>query len=170
MGDGTYYHSGLLAIRAAVAAGVNITYKILFNDAVAMTGGQPVDGPLTVARVTQQVYSEGVQRITVVSDAPDKYGKADDFAPGVTIHHRREMSRLQRMLRETPGVSVLVYDQAQVPDKTRIRAQNKAARIFEQAGIEGICVPAQASTQAAGHRAVKRRSPSARERLRDIWP
>jgi len=79
IGDGTYFHSGLLAIRAAVAADVNITYKILYNDAVAMTGGQAVDGPLSVARMTHQLYGEGVRRITVVTDEPKKYGKRPDF-------------------------------------------------------------------------------------------
>ena len=121
LGDGTYFHSGLLAIRAAVSAGVNITYKILFNDAVAMTGGQPVDGALTPALITRQVFGEGVRRIAVVSDAPEKYSGADQFAAGVTIHHRREMDRLQRELRETAGVSVLVYDQLCAAEKRRRR-------------------------------------------------
>ena len=91
MGDGTYYHSGLMAVRAAVASGVNITYKILFNDAVAMTGGQPVDGPLTVPQITRQLEAEGVVRIAVVSDEPEKHAGVKDFAPGVTVHHRRDL-------------------------------------------------------------------------------
>ncbi|MDP6673389.1 MAG: indolepyruvate ferredoxin oxidoreductase family protein, partial [Gammaproteobacteria bacterium] len=132
LGDGTYFHSGLLAIRAAVAAGVNITYKILCNGAVAMTGGQPMDGELTPASITHQVYGEGVGRIVVVSDEPDKYGKADNFAAGVTIHHRREMARLQGELRTTPGVTILVYDQLCAAEKRRRRKTMPAAprRVF----------------------------------------
>src|SRR4029077_15363889 len=81
LGDGTYYHSGLLAIRAAVASRTNITFKILFNDAVAMTGGQAHDGPLSVQAITQQVHAEGVARVVVVSDEPNKYGSHEGFAP-----------------------------------------------------------------------------------------
>ncbi len=121
LGDGTYYHSGILAIRAAIAAGVNITYKILFNDAVAMTGGQPVDGPLTVPQITRQLAAEGVRRIAVASDEPDKYPATADFAPGVTIHHRDELDRLQRELRQVPGVSALIYDQTCAAEKRRRR-------------------------------------------------
>ncbi|MDP6346338.1 MAG: indolepyruvate ferredoxin oxidoreductase family protein, partial [Alphaproteobacteria bacterium] len=103
LGDGTYYHSGLMAIRTAVAAGVDMTYKILFNDAVAMTGGQPMDGPLTPWRISQQVHHEGVAKIVVVSDEPDKYPIGTDWAPGVSVRHRDELDRVQRELRETPG-------------------------------------------------------------------
>ncbi|MDQ4061539.1 MAG: indolepyruvate ferredoxin oxidoreductase family protein, partial [Pseudomonadota bacterium] len=88
LGDGTFFHSGHMAIRQAVAAGVNITYKVLYNDAVAMTGGQPVDGTLTVPQITRQLAAEGVARIAVVSDEPWKYDSTDAFAPGVTVHHR----------------------------------------------------------------------------------
>ncbi len=125
LGDGTYYHSGLLAVRAAVAANVNITYKILFNDAVAMTGGQPVDGPLTVPMVTRQVAAEGVKKVVVVSDEPEKYGADAGFEPGVTVHHRDDLDRVQRDLRETPGVSVLVYDQTCAAEKRRRRKRGK---------------------------------------------
>jgi indolepyruvate ferredoxin oxidoreductase len=111
LGDGTYAHSGTLAIRAAVAAGVNMTYKILFNDAVAMTGGQPVEGHLTVAGVAQQLVGEGVQPILVVTDEPQKYAGANGLPPSVAVHHRRELERLQRELREVRGVSALIYDQ-----------------------------------------------------------
>jgi indolepyruvate ferredoxin oxidoreductase len=111
LGDGTYAHSGILAIRAAVAAGVNITYKILFNDAVAMTGGQPVEGHLTVARVAAQLVSEGVQPIIVVTDEPHKYDGTSDLPAGVPVHHRRNLDRLQRELRKVRGVSALIYDQ-----------------------------------------------------------
>ena len=121
MGDGTYYHSGLLAIRACVAAKANITYKILFNDAVAMTGGQPHDGPLTPMAISRQVRAEGVERIVVVSDEPEKYPVGADFAPATEIFHRRKLDTIQRSLRETPGVSVLIYDQTCAAEKRRRR-------------------------------------------------
>jgi indolepyruvate ferredoxin oxidoreductase len=121
IGDGTYYHSGLLSVRAAVGANVNLTYKILYNDAVAMTGGQPVDGPLTVPMVTRQVASEGVKKVVVVTDQPEKYQGTTDFAPGVTVHHRDDLDAVQRELREIPGVTVLVYDQTCAAEKRRRR-------------------------------------------------
>ena len=122
LGDGTYYHSGLLAIRACVAAGsINITYKILFNDAVAMTGGQPHDGPLDPPAISRQVRGEGVETIWLVSDEPEKYGSASRLAPGTRIAHRRELDRIQRELREVPGVSVLIYDQTCAAEKRRRR-------------------------------------------------
>ena len=121
LGDGTYYHSGLLAIRAAISAGISITYKILFNDAVAMTGGQPVEGGLAVPEITQQVYHEGVRRIAVVSDEPKKYPPGSGFAPGVSFHHRDELDRVQRELRQWPGVSVMVYDQTCAAEMRRRR-------------------------------------------------
>jgi indolepyruvate ferredoxin oxidoreductase len=124
LGDGTYYHSGILAIRAAVAAGVNITYKILYNDAVAMTGGQPVDGPLSPADIVRQVAAEGVRRIVVVSDEPDKYG-IGTFPADVAIHHRDELDAVQRELRETPGCTVLLYDQTCAAEKRRRRKRGK---------------------------------------------
>jgi indolepyruvate ferredoxin oxidoreductase len=121
LGDGTYYHSGLLAIRAAAAASVNITYKILYNDAVAMTGGQPVDGPISVPEISRQVAAEGAKRVVVVTDEPDKYPLGTDFAAGVTVHHRDELDRLQRELRETPGLTILIYDQTCAAEKRRRR-------------------------------------------------
>lgn len=121
MGDGTYYHSGLLAIRAAVAAGANITYKILYNDAVAMTGGQPVDGPLSVAEIAQQVRHEGVQHIVVLSDNPDHHRRDPGFPSGVIIGHRDELDRVQRMLRERKGCTVLIYEQTCAAEKRRRR-------------------------------------------------
>lgn len=121
LGDGTYYHSGLLAIRAAVAAKVNITYKILYNDAVAMTGGQPVDGPLTVADITRQVQAEGVMRIAVVSDDPKKYPHGTAFAPGTTLHHRDALPGVQEELKKWSGTSVLLYDQTCAAEKRRRR-------------------------------------------------
>ena len=121
LGDGTYFHSGLLAIRAAVGANINITYKILYNDAVAMTGGQPVDGPLNVPQITQQVHAEAVGKIVVVTDEPDKYPTDANFAPGVTVRHRDDLDAIQRELRELPGVTVLVYDQTCAAEKRRRR-------------------------------------------------
>ncbi len=121
LGDGTYHHSGLLAIRAAVSAGVNITYKILYNDAVAMTGGQPIETSLTVPAISRQVQGEGVARVVVVSDEPEKYPRNTPFAPGVTIRHRDELDAVQRELRDTPGVTVLIYDQTCAAEKRRRR-------------------------------------------------
>ena len=121
IGDGTYFHSGILAIRAAVSAGVNMTYKILYNDAVAMTGGQPMDGPLSVQRVTRQIQAEGVGRIAVVTDQPEKYPFDGQFADGVTIHHRDALDQVQRELRGWEGVSAIVYDQMCATEKRRRR-------------------------------------------------
>jgi len=120
LGDGTYTHSGLLALRAAAAAGVNITYKILYNDAVAMTGGQPAEGGLTVSQIAHQVWAEGAKRVAIVSDDPGKYPKGY-FPAGATVHHRREMDQVQRELREIKGLSVLVYDQTCAAEKRRRR-------------------------------------------------
>jgi indolepyruvate ferredoxin oxidoreductase len=124
LGDGTYYHSGSLAIRAAVAAKVNITYKILYNDAVAMTGGQPVDGPISPAHIAQQVAAEGVSKIVVVSDEPDKYPPGY-FAAGIEIHGRDDLESVQRQLRDTPGCTVLLYDQTCAAEKRRRRKRGK---------------------------------------------
>ena len=152
LGDGTYFHSGLLAIRASIAAKVNITYKILFNDAVAMTGGQATDGSLTVPQISRQVAAEGARRIVVVTDEPEKYdghwdpssrviqneegsaaiatgNKSKSLGPqhdnhlahGVTVHHRDELDRIQRELREVEGVSILIYDQTCASEKRRRR-------------------------------------------------
>jgi indolepyruvate ferredoxin oxidoreductase len=134
LGDGTYYHSGLMAIRQAGAAGVNITYKILFNDAVAMTGGQPHDGPLNVPDITKQVAAEGAKRVVVVTDEPDKYGMNPGFAEGVTVRHRDDLDAVQRELREVPGLTVLVYDQTCAAEKRRRRKRgtfpDPAKRVF----------------------------------------
>ena len=127
LGDGTYYHSGLNAIRAACAAGVNITYKILYNDAVAMTGGQPVDGPLSVGDITHQVLHEGVKRCVIVSDDPDKFDRASGIAPGVDIFHRDELARVQQDLRNVPGCTVLIYEQTCAAEKRRRRKRGKMA-------------------------------------------
>jgi indolepyruvate ferredoxin oxidoreductase len=121
LGDGTYFHSGILAIRAAVAANVNITYKILYNDAVAMTGGQPMDGPLDVPRIAAQLAAEGVGRIAVVSDEPQKYPTGGVFPPGTTVDHRGELDRVQREMRELAGVTAIIYDQTCAAEKRRRR-------------------------------------------------
>nr|MBP8310004.1 indolepyruvate ferredoxin oxidoreductase family protein [Burkholderiaceae bacterium] len=123
LGDGTYFHSGLLAIRASIAAGVNITYKILYNDAVAMTGGQPIDGTLTVPQVVAQLRAEGARRIVVATDEPERYkaiGRLPDMA-GVDVFHRDHLDWLQRELRETPGCTILIYDQTCASEKRRRR-------------------------------------------------
>ena len=124
LGDGTFYHSGSLAIRQAVAAGTNITFKILYNDAVAMTGGQPVDGPLSVAGIANSVRAEGIDRIAVVSDEPDQF-TASDFPRGTTFSHRRDLDAIQRELREIPGVTVLIYAQTCATEKRRRRKRGQ---------------------------------------------
>ncbi len=124
LGDGTYYHSGLLAVRQSIAAGVNITYKILFNDAVAMTGGQPVDGTLKVPEMTRELDAEGAVKIVVVTDEPEKYeeaGIAARLAKGVTVHHRDELDRVQKQMREVKGCTVIIYDQTCATEKRRRR-------------------------------------------------
>ncbi len=139
LGDGTFFHSGSLAIRATVAANVNITYKVLFNDAVAMTGGQPHDGTLTVPQITRMLAAEGISRIVVTSDEPDKYGPVQ-FAPGTEIRHRDDLDEVQRELRETPGVTALIHDQTCAAEKRRRRKRgtypDPAKRIFIN---EAVC-------------------------------
>jgi indolepyruvate ferredoxin oxidoreductase len=125
LGDGTYFHSGLLAIRAAVAAKVSMTYKILYNDAVAMTGGQRHDGPLDPAMISRQIAAEGVKPIVVVTDEPEKYPHGTNWAPGVSVRHRDELDAVQRELREIPGVSALIYDQTCASEKRRRRKRNE---------------------------------------------
>ena len=125
LGDGTYNHSGYLAIRAAIAAGVNITYKILFNDAVAMTGGQPNEGGLTVPQIARQVAAEGAGRVVVVTDEPWKYAKNEEWPRGLTIHHRDELIPVQQELAAIPGVTVLIYDQTCAAEKRRRRKRGR---------------------------------------------
>jgi indolepyruvate ferredoxin oxidoreductase len=127
IGDGTYFHSGSLAIRAAVAAGVNATYKVLFNDAVAMTGGQHLDGQITPAQITRQLAAEGVARIVVVTDEPEKYAAVTDLAPGVEVRHRRLLEETERELREIAGVTAIVYDQTCASEKRRRRKRGQMA-------------------------------------------
>ena len=141
LGDGTYFHSGLLAIRAAVSSGANITYKILFNDAVAMTGGQPHDGPIDVPTMAQQVASEKIARLAVVSDEPEKYGTTPGyFPPGTTVHHRSELTTLQKEFRETPGCTVIIYDQTCAAEKRRRRKRGLYPDPAKRAFInEAVC-------------------------------
>ena len=138
LGDGTYYHSGLLAIRAAVASGANITYKILYNDAVAMTGGQPVDGPISPAQVAHQVRHEGVKTIVLVSDDPTRHHAAD-LPAGVRIEHRDRLDAVQRELRETPGCTVLLYEQTCAAELRRRRKRGEMPdpdkRLFINAAV-----------------------------------
>jgi indolepyruvate ferredoxin oxidoreductase len=122
LGDGTYFHSGVLAIRQAVAAGVNVTYKLLFNDAVAMTGGQHVDGVLTVPILVQQLLAEQVAKVVVVSDDVARTRAAGDLPADIEVRDRGELDTVQRALREHPGVTVLVYDQ---PCATELRRRRK---------------------------------------------
>jgi indolepyruvate ferredoxin oxidoreductase len=121
LGDGTYNHSGYLAIRAAIAAGVNITYKILFNDAVAMTGGQANDGGLTVPQIARQVAAEGAKRVAVVTDEPWKYPSDTDWPRGISIHHRDDLNTVQKELAAIPGTTALIYDQTCAAEKRRRR-------------------------------------------------
>jgi len=128
LGDGTYFHSGLLAIRQAIAAGANITYKLLYNDAVAMTGGQPVDGHISVPEIARQVEAEGAKRVVVVSDEIAKYrGHEGEFPKGTTFHDRAEMDTVQRELREVEGVTLLIYDQTCAAEKRRRRKKGGLA-------------------------------------------
>ena len=140
LGDGTYYHSGSLAIRAAIAAKVNITYKLLYNDAVAMTGGQPVEGHPTVAMMTRQLAAEGVARIVVGSDQPGKYVNETGLAPGVAVHHRDDLISVQRELTKVQGVSVLIYDQTCAAEKRRRRKRGKFPDPLKRMFInEAVC-------------------------------
>jgi indolepyruvate ferredoxin oxidoreductase len=135
LGDGTYYHSGYLAIRQAVAAGATLTYKILFNDAVAMTGGQPVDGIISVDGIARQVEAEGVKQVVVVSDDIGKYDAIRSrFPAGTEFHDRDQLDAVQRRLRELPGVTVLIYEQTCAAEKRRRRKKGElvdpARRVF----------------------------------------
>jgi indolepyruvate ferredoxin oxidoreductase len=140
LGDGTYFHSGYLAIRAAVAAKVNITYKILYNDAVAMTGGQPVDGITSVPLIAQQMAAEGVQRIALVTEDLSRYEDRSSLPALVTIHDRKHMDDIQRELRELPGVTVLIYDQTCAAEKRRRRKKGEFPDLNKRMVInEAVC-------------------------------
>ena len=142
LGDGTYFHSGSMAIRAAISAKVNITYKILYNDAVAMTGGQPVDGSLSVVQIAQQMAAEGVQRIALVTEDLTRYEDTSGLPAAVTLHDRSLLDAVQRELREVKGVSVLIYDQVCAAEKRRRRKHGSLAKasrrvVINQAVCEG---------------------------------
>src|SRR5437867_4373423 len=140
LGDGTFFHSGSLAVRQAVAAGTNVTFKILYNSAVAMTGGQDAAGAMPVAELTRMLEAEGAKRIVVMTDEPDKYGKGARWATGVEVWHRDRLDEAQRLLRGIPGVSVLVYDQRCAAEKRRLRKRGKlpdpAMRVYIN---EAVC-------------------------------
>jgi len=140
LGDGTYTHSGSLAIRQAVAAGVNITYKILHNDAVAMTGGQIVDGNLTVPQITRQLHAEGVKRIAVLSDEAGKYSQVTGFAPGVSTHDRDQLELVEKELSAISGVTALIYDQLCAAEKRRRKRRKKNLGVETRLFInEAVC-------------------------------
>ena len=134
LGDGTYFHSGILAVRQAVAVKANITYKMLYNDAVAMTGGQPIDGQLSVEDMANQLYWEGVRPIVVVTDEPEKYPATVSWPKGTTIRHRKELELVQKELQQVKGVSALIYDQTCAAEKRRRRKRgqfpNPPKRVF----------------------------------------
>ena len=138
LGDGTYYHSGLLAIRQAIASGVNITYKILYNGAVAMTGGQPVEGQLSVGQISRELHAEGVREIVVLSDEPGKYREVRDLAPGVSVQHRDELDSVQRRLREIAGTTVLIFDQTCATEKRRRRKRGTLAEPDRRVAINPL--------------------------------
>jgi len=125
LGDGTYIHSGILAIRAAVAAGHPVTFKLLYNDAVAMTGGQTHDIPLTVASLTRQLAAEGIERIHLLSETPEIYGRGSGIAANVPVDDRKQLDRVQKELADYPGVSVLIFDQTCAAEKRRRRKRGE---------------------------------------------
>jgi indolepyruvate ferredoxin oxidoreductase len=138
LGDGTYNHSGSLAIRAAVAAGANITYKLLFNDAVAMTGGQRAESGFTPAQITRQLASEGVAKTVIVVDELERYAGVSDLAPGVEVFPRSELMTVQKALRDTPGTTVLLYDQTCATEKRRRRKRGTMAKATRKVFINPL--------------------------------
>jgi len=140
LGDGTYFHSGYLAVRAAIAAKVNITYKILYNDAVAMTGGQPVDGTTSVPLIARQMAAEGVKRIALVTEDLSRYEDRSALPTEVTLYDRSRMDDVQRELREIPGVTVLIYDQTCAAEKRRRRKKGEFPDVAKRMVInEAVC-------------------------------
>lgn len=125
LGDGTYLHSGSLAIRAAVVANVNVTFKVLYNDAVAMTGGQSLDGGLTVPQLVTQILAEGVKKAVIVTDEPGKYGTGAGIPADVPVFHRRDLMTVQKDLAETDSVTALIYDQTCAAEKRRRRKRGE---------------------------------------------
>ncbi|MDG2529982.1 indolepyruvate ferredoxin oxidoreductase family protein [Caulobacter endophyticus] len=138
LGDGTYNHSGSLAIRAAVAAGANITYKLLFNDAVAMTGGQRAESGFTPAQITRQLASEGVTKTVIVVDELERYAGVSGLAPGVEVFPRSELMTVQKALRDTPGTTVLLYDQTCATEKRRRRKRGTMAKATQKVFINPL--------------------------------
>lgn len=139
LGDGTYYHSGSLAIRQAIAAKTNITYKILFNDATAMTGGQPVDGPVSVSSIAHSLRAEGIERIAILSDAIGNY-ESSEYPKNVTFNDRSDLDKIQREMREIPGVTALIYEQTCATEKRRRRKRGLMEDIPKFAYInEAVC-------------------------------
>jgi len=126
LGDGTYAHSGVLAVRQAIAANVPITYKILYNGFVSMTGGQPIEGGMTPAQILAELAAEGVRKMALVVDDPDRY-LGVPLPPGVSLRHRDAMDEVQRELREYKGVSVILYDQPCATERRRLRKRGKLA-------------------------------------------
>ncbi|OYW28564.1 MAG: indolepyruvate ferredoxin oxidoreductase, partial [Caulobacter sp. 12-67-6] len=138
LGDGTYNHSGSLAIRAAIAAKANITYKLLFNDAVAMTGGQKAESGFTPAQITRQLASEGVTKTVIVVDELERYAEVKDLAPGVEVFPRSELMTVQKMLRDTSGTTVLLYDQTCATEKRRRRKRGTMAKATQRVFINPL--------------------------------
>ncbi|MCP1632898.1 indolepyruvate ferredoxin oxidoreductase family protein [Kerstersia gyiorum] len=140
MGDGTYFHSGLLAIRQAVAARVDMTYKLLYNSAVAMTGGQAVDGELSVPQLIRQIKAEGVGTVVLVSETPEQYAGARSPVRGLAdrVEHRDRLELVQRQLREEKGVTVIVYEQMCATEKRRLRKRGKVADVAPRVFINDL--------------------------------
>jgi indolepyruvate ferredoxin oxidoreductase len=171
LGDGTYFHSGLLAIRANVAAGTNITYKILLNGVIAMTGGQPIEGASTDSIVTApeiawQVHSEGAKKVAVVADEMSRHEIAS-FPPGTEIADRSQLDRIQREMREVEGVTVIVYDQACAAETRRWRkkglVEDPDLRVFinervcegcGDCGVQSNCIAIEPVETALGRKRV----------------
>ncbi|MFD2500695.1 thiamine pyrophosphate-dependent enzyme [Rhizorhabdus histidinilytica] len=185
LGDGTYQHSGLLAIRAAVAAKANITFKILYNDAVAMTGGQPAEGAIDPARISRQLAAEGVDHVHLVSDDPDRWRAATGLAEGVTIAHRDDLDQVQRRLREAPASprsstnrparprSAAAASAATSPTPTGASSSTRAsaraaatARSSRTASRSSRWRPASAASAGSTSRAATRTSPASRASAR----
>ncbi|MET7900524.1 indolepyruvate ferredoxin oxidoreductase family protein [Streptomyces sp. NPDC005355] len=140
LGDGTFFHSGSLAVRQAVAAGTHITFKLLYNGAVAMTGGQPADGSVDPVSLSWLLFGEGVGRIAVVTDGPGRYPRKAKWAPEVTVHHRDDLDAVQRELRDVDGVTVLLYDQACAAEERRKRKRGLSPEPAERVLInEAVC-------------------------------
>ena len=143
IGDGTYNHSGYMALRASIASGVNVTYKILYNDAVAMTGGQTNDGNLTVRKIADQVAAEGAKRVVVVSDEPKKYPPGIEWPKGITFHHRDDLQAVQKELSRNPRLHRAdlrpdLRRREAPPEKARHVPRSREARHHQRTGLRGL--------------------------------